>query len=147
MKVLRTIVLTVSWAALVPLAAAAKPAIPSPYTMRPCASPDDAITDLGAPGGLYVNAGDKCPAVCRKAERQCERYVKLAVACHRASTQDEVGYAKLSCNVTLGGPEKKTCLEQAGSDGAEERNLLDAAQRNDIAQCQSWGQSCVAGCP
>jgi hypothetical protein len=147
MKVLWTITFAVACAALLPLVAAAKPAIPDPFTARPCASPDDVILDLSAPAGLYVNAGAQCPAVCHRAEKLCERYVKQATTCQRQSIQDEVAYAKLSCNMTLSGPPKKTCLEQAGSDGDAARQLIDMDQTADIGLCQNWGGACVFGCP
>ncbi|HTO55328.1 MAG TPA: hypothetical protein VMR50_18230 [Myxococcota bacterium] len=147
MKPLWTVMLAISCAALLPQVAAAKPAIPDPFLAPPCASPDDPLADLSAAAGLYVNAGDKCPAVCRRAEKQCERYVKLAVSCRKDNIQDEVAYEKLSCNMTLTGPEKKACLVQAGSNGLQSRNQLDMQQATDITQCQIWGQLCAAGCP
>jgi hypothetical protein len=147
MKNLRMAVLGISCALLSPLLAAAKPAIPDPYLARPCAAPEDAVTELSAPSGVFVNAGNKCPAVCHRAEKQCEQYVKLAVTCQKDNVQDEVAYAKLSCNVTLTGAEKKTCLEQAGMDGQQGRLELGTREANDLAQCQTWGGECVAGCP
>jgi hypothetical protein len=147
MKTLRTVVLAMSCAVLLPLVAAAKLAIPDPFTPEPCTSPDDVITDLEAPTGLYSNAGAQCPAVCRRAEKMCERYVKLAVSCLKSNLQDGVVFVKLSCNATLSGPALKTCLENIGHEVQQGRQLLDSGQRGDIAQCQTWGTECVGSCP
>jgi hypothetical protein len=81
---LRRIALVAVLFAAGPYPARAGETIAAPFTELPCRDPQDVLGELADPNGLYAVAAN-CPAECRRAERDCEQYAKLANSCMQSA--------------------------------------------------------------
>jgi hypothetical protein len=150
----RSIVVIRRSLALIGLLALAAPAgaklpVPSPFmsSTGDCSLPTDVSADM-APPTAYYSLARSCPAVCRKAEGDCEQYVKFAGLCNKNAIGDDLSYYKASCLAMKSTPANlKTCFANAAELAKESLATLRDNQATAIAQCKSWGQTCSSTCP
>jgi len=128
-------------------AGAAITEVPSPFADPVCREIDSMLADMRDPTALYIQAKN-CPATCRKAEKDCEQYAKVAAACWRALSSDTESYAKQNCVTTYpaSNPNRKACLGGAGSDDQARRAEYAGLLASTITFCQGWGTNCETTC-
>jgi hypothetical protein len=120
--------------------------IQPPFTELPCRDPQDVLGELADPNGLYVVAAN-CPAECRRAERDCEQYAKLANSCTLSALGDFETYQRQSCLQKPRGPVRTDCLSNFAGFFQSARDLEKDHLSTALQGCQSWGASCQSTCP
>jgi hypothetical protein len=144
---LRALLAAVGILTLAGAAAAAIPEVESPFADPTCREIDGVLGDLRTPTGLYVHAKN-CPATCRKAERDCEQYGRLAAGCWRAYSSDVEAYAKQNCMVVYpaSDPNRRGCLQLAGGQGKARLDSYTGILSATVQGCQTWEMTCESTC-
>ncbi|HTO55324.1 MAG TPA: hypothetical protein VMR50_18210 [Myxococcota bacterium] len=117
-----------------------------PFSELPCRDPQDVLGELEDPNGLYVMAAN-CPAECRRAERDCEQYAKLATSCRLSALGDFDTYQRQSCLLQPRGPVRTDCLRNFAGFFQSARALEKDHLATAVQGCQSWGAECQSACP
>jgi hypothetical protein len=136
-----TLVLLLSLAA--PSARAAIPIGHAPFGAPVCEEPTGVITGLLDPSTTYQNA-KSCSALCKRAEKDCEQYVRSGFVCRRNLLADELAYAKINCAETQAKP--LSCVQtQVQLSKAQLGDLQDELATT-LGQCKTWGTTCAQSC-
>jgi hypothetical protein len=112
-----------------------------------CLEPNAVLAGMADPNTFTGASSLKvCLRGCGLGLKDCDQYVKLAVACQKSFIGDRVKYGKASCSDALSGSGEHDCKLGVADERAAELSNLGIAGDSSHAGCAIWHDQCVTAC-